>query len=292
MPRHFAEAGELGIVSHGEYDKAIARREGVVGNDVRMCIAKSPGRRARGEIIRSLVGHHRQLHVEKRKVDVLPFALEFDVGEGALNCDDRIETCEEIRYRESDFHGLAPGFVVGLARYAHEASHSLDQEVVSRAVVVRARLSKTRDGAIDEPVVQLLEGFVVEPVALEPPRLEIFDQHVARLGELLHDLLALGLCEVHGDGAFATICTQEVGGVCGTRPIALLTSFDEGRPPAAGIVADSRSLDLDHGSAQVREGLRGPRPSEDATQFEHSDVTKRPCHGLVSSSGLMWNRVG
>ena len=50
---------------------------------------------------------------------------------------------------------------------------------------------------------------------------------------------------------------------------------DERRPPAPGVVARTRRLDLDHPGAQVPEHHRGVRAGERPGQVEHGDVRQR-----------------
>jgi hypothetical protein len=44
----------------------------------------------------------------------------------------------------------------------------------------------------------------------------------------------------------------------------------EWRPPAPRIITGSPAFDLDHVGAEIGQNLPGPRPGQDAGEFEHA----------------------
>jgi len=129
------------------------------------------------------------------------------------------------------------------------------------AIAVRAVLPETGDRAIDQSGVLRHERGGVEAVAGEVADLEVLHQHVALERERPGELAAARARDIQRDRFLAAIAGDVVGGVARLRPAAVA---DEGRSPAARIVALARALDLDHLGAQVRQVLRSPRAGEHA----------------------------
>src|ERR1700730_16658746 len=88
---------------------------------------------------------------------------------------------------------------------------------------------------------------------------------------------AAGGGEVDGERALAAIAGMEIGSVAG--PVAIV---DEGRAPLPGIVA-GEALDLDHIGAEIGKQLPGPRPGEDAGEFDDPQSGKRSGHASDST---------
>ena len=194
------------------------------------------------------------------------------------NRNHRVESGEHIRHGDADLHGFATRRGVGLTGDAHQAGHPLDEEVVARALPVGARLAESGDRAVDESGVVGAERRVIQSVFFEPADLEVFDDDIALSSERSHDLLALGLGEVDRHRALSAIGAKEVGGIA-RGPIRVVAgSFREGGPPAAGVVAGSGPLHLDHAGAEVGEGLPRPGAREDAAELEHADFAQRRGH--------------
>src|SRR5206468_607103 len=116
--------------------------------------------------------------------------------------------------------------------------------------------------------VHFFQRLVIEAELLEAADLEVLDQDVRLRGELAHDALAVLALEVEFDGALAAIGSVEIGGA----EVAAVLGRNEGRPPAAGIVARALALDLGHDRAEVGEGLACPWAGENAGQFENADT--------------------
>ena len=65
--------------------------------------------------------------------------------------------------------------------------------------------------------------------------------------------------------------------------MAAVGGLDEGRAPAAGVVASALELDLDDVSAEVGEDLARPRPGKDAGEFEDAQASERTGHSISPS---------
>ena len=61
---------------------------------------------------------------------------------------------------------------------------------------------------------------------------------------------------------------MEIGGA----EMAAVGRRHERRAPAAGVVAGALALDLDHVGAEIGQKLSGPRPRQDAGEFEDAQT--------------------
>ena len=92
------------------------------------------------------------------------------------------------------------------------------------------------------------------------------------LGDQSADLgLAIGAFEIDRDRALAAVAAVEIGR-------AALGVGDEGRAPAARVVARAGALDLDHLGAEIGEQLSRPRPRQDARELDHPYPGERLIH--------------
>src|SRR6266705_6767682 len=154
--------------------------------------------------------------------------------------------------------------------------HALKDEIVARPVRARARLAEPGDRAIDDARIDLAQVFVGEPVFCEAADLVVLDQHVALRRELARDPLALGLRDVEGHRLLAAVHRKKVRRFARLPAVLVL---EEGRAPAARVVARPGTLDLENFRAEVGEILRRPRPGENAREIENADVRERARHG-------------
>src|SRR5262249_20433737 len=119
---------------------------------------------------------------------------------------------------------------------------------------------------IDQARVHLAEARVVEAELGEPADLEILDQHVRARRQLRDDAPSVLALEIELDRALAAIGGVEIGGA----EMAPGGGLDEGRSPAARVVAAALALDLDDVGAKTGENLPRPRPRQDAGELEHA----------------------
>ena len=93
---------------------------------------------------------------------------------------------------------------------------------------------------------------------------------------LQRDLLTLGRADIQRDRHFVAVHADEIG--------AFLRSRHERRSEAAGIVAGSRPLDLDHVGAKIAQHLRAGGTRQNAGKVEYAQALKRP--GRVRANGI------
>jgi hypothetical protein len=165
--------------------------------------------------------------------------------------------------------------IVALAGDAHEAADALDDEIVARAVGVRAGLSESGDRAVDQPRIDRGERGVIEAVTGQRADLEIFDDDVGLAAEIADDAPAVGRGEVDGDRLLAAIAAEIVSGFGRVAPVRVL---QKRRPPAARVVAAARLFDLDDLGAEVGEQLRAPRAGKHARQIDDGKMSERSRH--------------
>ena len=258
-PGHLAELAELTVVANGEDDVAVGSGEILIGHDVRMGIAHAPGRHAGGEVIQRLVAEAGDLHVEQRGVDMLALAAAFAMCQRSEHANGGVQAGEDIGQRHADLH--RPGALLRIAApgQAHQPAEALDHEVVAGTRSVGAVLAETGDRAIDQPRIDRLQAFVIQPVGGQPADLEVLQQHIALRHQLADDALALGPGEVDGQRLLVAVGGQVIGGLRGVLAVLIL---EIGRAPVAGIVARAGALDLDHLGAEVAENLPAPGPGE------------------------------
>ena len=142
----------------------------------------------------------------------------------------------------------------------------MGHEVIARARGVGAALAEAGHRAVDQARVLLAQACVIEAELGESADLEVLDQHVRARRELSHDAPALLGFEIELDRALAAIGGVEIGGA----EMAAVSRFDEGRTPAARIVAGAFALDLDDVGAEVGEHLPGPGARQDAGELDHA----------------------
>ena len=107
---------------------------------------------------------------------------------------------------------------------------------------------------------------MIETELGEPADLEVLDQHVRACGKLLDDPASIFVFEIDLDRALAPIRGMEISGV----EMAPLRRLDEGRAPAARIVAATFTLDLNDVGTEVGENLPGPGPGQDTGKLEYA----------------------
>ena len=104
----------------------------------------------------------------------------------------RVHAGHQVGDRDARLLRAAARLAVALAGDAHEAADALDDEVVARALRVRAGLAEARHRAIDEIGLDVLERRVVEAVLLQLADLVVLQHHVALRRQFADDPLAFG----------------------------------------------------------------------------------------------------
>src|SRR5437899_298386 len=271
-----AETRELAVVAHGEDEMAVGGSEHFVGHDVRVRVAVAPRDLSRGEIVQDLVRAEGDDGVEQGEVDVLPDAGALAVRDGRRDCEARVHPGADVGDGDPHFRRTAPRLAVALAGDAHQPAHALEDEVVARTVRAGAGLAEPGDRAVDDARIDSPQIGVSETVFCEAADLVVLEQHVALRGERARDALAVGLRDVERHRLLAAVHRKEIGRFARLPAVLVL---EEGRAPAARVVARPGAFDLEHFRAEVGEILRCPGPGENARKIENSDVGERARHG-------------
>ena len=221
-----------------------------------------------GQIRQPLIDQPRQLRVEQRHVDVL--AASGDVARPQRG-EDRVAGVHP-GHHVGDAHAHLHRRAVGLAGHAHDPAHALDHEVVSRAVRRRAVLTETGDRAIDQAGVDRREIGVTEAPPRQIAQLEVLQKNIRPRRQPADHARAFRAGDVHRRRALVAVGAEVIGALA---RVAALGVLHERRPPAAGVVARTGALDLDHVGAQIAQHLRAGRPGEDAAEVEHAQAGQR-----------------
>ena len=212
---------------------------------------------------------------------MLAFAGALAVGEGAEDGDGGVQPGQDVGERDARLLRPAARQRVALAGHRHQPAHALDHEVVAGALGVRAGLAEAGDRAVDQARIGLRQALVVEAVFLQPADLVVLDQNVGLLRQLDDERAAPLACDVDGDRLLAPVGGHEIGALAGRRPVR-----DEGRAPAARVVAAAGPLDLDDVGAHVGQCLRRPGAGQDAGEIEHAQMRQRGGHDRETPSFL------
>src|SRR4051812_39264758 len=177
------ELAEQIVVAAGEDHIAVGGAKRLIGHDVRMQVADALGRLAGREVIGVLIREKSDLRIEERQVEVLAGAAVRAIRQRGANGDRCVHAGDDVGDRHAGALRTASGSPVWLTRDAHHAAHTLDHEVVSRALSVRSAMAEAGDRAVDEAGVFLAQVLVAETVAGEVSELVVLDQYVARARE-------------------------------------------------------------------------------------------------------------
>ena len=260
---------ELAVVADRDDDLAVAGGETFVGNDGRVAVAEARGFARRHQRGAGDIGHHRQLAIIKRHVDVLanPVPVERDQGG-----EDRLRgghAGEQVGDGDPDLDR----FAVGFSGHRHQPGFGLDDIVIAGAIGDRRNPAIARYRAIDQAGKERGKRGVVEAIFVEPAKLVIFDQHVGTGGKVTDDRLAVRRGEVDRDASLVAVGAQVIGRF----------APGIGRAPVARVVPAAGMLDLDDLGAKVGEDHRRPRPGENSRQVEDTAAGK-------GRKGLCWCR--
>ena len=209
-----------------------------------------------------------QLHAGKIKHTVLHGAEHLLTTAGAGSLEERRHNAKRQMQSGAGIADLGAGderWPIPEAGGGGRAARALGNVLVHFAVLVRAR-TKAFHGCHDHARVELMNMLERQAHAVERAGREIFNEHVAFLHQMVEHLLALGIFGIDGDRAFATVEHGEVEAV-GALHVAQL---------AAGDVANSRPLDLDHVRAHEGEKLGAGWPRLHVREVEHANAVERP----------------
>ena len=242
-----------------------------------MGIAPAPWCLATVQEVGAHVGGHGDLHVEQGEIEVLALAGAFAVKERGKHRLRGEGAGHEVGHRHPDFLWSATRSVVGFAGNRHHPANTLDDEVIAGTMRPGAGLPESGHRAVDEFRIDCREAVVVEAVFLEVADLVVLDDHVADRCQAPDDFAALNACEIDRDRSFATVGSKVVGRIGGVGAVSVL---QKRRPPAAGVVACARALDLDYVGAEVGQVLRAPGTGKHTGKIEDANSVEGAGHGI------------
>ena len=85
--------------------------------------------------------------------------------------------------------------------------------------------------------------------------------------------------EIELDRALAAVGRMKIG----RANMAAVFAFDEGRAPAAGVIAGALAFHLDHVGAEIGQYLPRPGAGQDARQLQNSNASQRSRHCTIST---------
>ena len=219
---------------------------------------------AGGKETREAEDHERHGGIVDRDVDELPAARTVSHPQRGQDRKGGVEAAREIGDRDPGDRG---GLVLPPRCHAEDPSEGLEVDVVSGEILVRPRLTVSREGAIDEPRVHHGEIVVGHSEPRHHAGTKLFDDHVGTAREFVHDLLTFGCLQVHGERPLSSIHHEErIGDVV----------HDGGN--GAHVVAQFRVFDLDHLRAEVAQELRTERTWQEPREVQHGDSRKGRRH--------------
>lgn len=144
---------------------------------------------------------------------------------------------------------------------AHNSGISLDQEVQSGPVFVRAVGAEAGDRAGDDPGIYFFQCLIIDLELFQHPGAEIVVDHVGDLHQVVENFGCLGVAEIQGDGLFVPVQTQVVSAL----------AFMGILPDIPAEVPAVRVLDLDDLGAQIPEDHGPIRPGNILGKIQDSD---------------------
>ena len=250
---------KLRIVAHCHDQVPVAGRKHLIGHNVLVGIARTPGCHTRGHVIQVLVGQHGYMAIEQGHIDMLPQAAAIALVQRPQNGHCGIHAGEQIGNRHAGFLRSAPRQVIAFTRNAHETAQALNHEVVAGQRRHRAGLTKTGNGTVDQFRVNGLDAFIIKTVFFQTAHFEVFHQYIAAARHFAHQRGAFRRGNIDGNRTLVAVGAQVVGSFAGVVAAGV---FQIGRAPAARVVARARPLYLVNVSAQIGQVLRTPWPGQ------------------------------
>jgi hypothetical protein len=223
------------------------------------------GTTAPDERVGRLVDQHRHSRLEQADLDA-----QRPSGAGGTTArqqaGERADRAVQARHDVGDGHAH-----LGRLRRAgdrHQPAARLRHDVVAGLVGVGTVAAGTADRHPDR---LRRRPQRLEPERAQVPRQEVLDHDVGRLDELRHDGPPLRPREVERDRAPVAVDGEEVG-----RVVAV-----EGRPPVAGVVAETGPLDLQDVGAEVGQHHAAVGAGEHPGQVQDAHAAERSGGGLL-----------
>ena len=155
----------------------------------------------------------------------------------------------QVRHRHADLDGWR----VGHAGDAHQAAHTLGDEVVAGSFGVRTGAAESRDRAVNEGRIGCRHLLVSQAETVHRSRPVVFDHYVGVFCEPTCRFESALLFEVQHHATLVAVHGEKC---------CRLTAH-KGRAHVAGIIPPRRLLDLDDVCAHVGQEHRAKRPRQD-----------------------------
>ena len=231
----------LGVISDGHNHKTIGGFEYLIGHNVLVRIAGTHWGLTCCHVVQVLIGEHRNMAVEQCDIEMLPQTAVIALLECGEYANRGIHACDDVRYRDTRFLWSTTREIIALTGDAHQATHTLNHEVIARALGIRTGLAKTRDRAINQARVLVLHAFIIETVLLESADFEIFHQNIAVFRQLFDELDAFWTRQINFNRTLVAVRAEIVGGF--GRVVAVLI-FEKRRTPRSGVIAEFGTLNF------------------------------------------------
>src|SRR5260370_31485418 len=222
-----------------------------------------------------------------------------DIGNTLLSCNvyvlsNIVQITVEQRSRGGvgGMHGggmlclLSPGHgrgVICRPSNAHQAAHGVCDDVAGFVARVGACLSKTSDGAVDQPGIDGVELFIAQPQGGQRTNAPIFDQPVGAAGQFPKQFLPARRLEVQDD-------TLLVAVMMGKMQASLWIFFAVSKRANLSRQAASRRLNKDYLGAIVTEHFGTVHTANGAGQIQHYDVPEEG-HRCITSHALLLSNL-
>ncbi len=243
-----AQEPEQPVVSCGDHELAVARREHLVGSDHREAGSLPRRHGAVCEEADEVVADVAEGGLVQGRVDERAVAAALALEQGGDDAERRPHARPHVDQRRADAHARPPR----LARHADEAAGRLHERVVARLGRERPDVPVSADRAVDETWVASAQRVGAEAHASREPGPEALEEHVRAVGEAEDGVPAALVAQRDGERALARVHGQE------HRALAV----PERRAPRTCVVPGVRPLDLDHVGAERGEDLRAVRAGD------------------------------
>ena len=204
--RHrFAKSPELLVVTDDQHHLSVDASITVAWESSRQAIPQTLWNDASIKVTHAKIGQRRHLHVQQRHVDVLSQSGHMPFVDRGKDGNRRIKRGQLIGDRHPGLSGAAARRTVGITGNAHEAAQRLHDRVVARPLGVRPGLAEAGDRAIDQPRIDRLQDFKIEPVARKRSYLVVLDQHIRLRNQAQDQFAAHFIREVGGNRTLSTV---------------------------------------------------------------------------------------
>ena len=165
----------------------------------------------------------------------------------------------DVRERRTALGGRA---AVTFAGDAHDAGHTLGDEVEAGTVGIGAAAAKTGELGVNDAGVEFPHFIVAEAQALHGSLAVVFDRHIGVGEQSSSDVIAVSAFEIKGDAALVAVHHEKRGGF----------AADVRRYSTSSVVAARDLFDFDDVGTHVGEHQTANRPRHDVRELDDFDA--------------------